>query len=35
MLANEGCVFGCGEYIARGSKLTKLYDELDKWIIRQ
>ncbi len=31
MLANEGCVFGCGEYIARGSKLTNLYKELDDW----
>ena len=32
MLAYQGCVFGCGEYIARGSKLTNLYKELDDWI---
>ena len=31
MLANEGCVFGCGEYIPRGSKLTTLWKELDDW----
>ncbi len=32
MFANEGCVFGCGEYISRGTKLTDLWNQLNSWI---
>lgn len=32
MFAEEGCVFGCGEYISRGTKLTNLWEQLDDWL---
>jgi fumarate reductase flavoprotein subunit len=32
MFVNEGCVFGCGEYIKRGTKLTDLWNQINDWI---
>jgi fumarate reductase flavoprotein subunit len=32
MLENEGCIYGCGEYILRGTPLSNLWDQYDKQV---